>query len=387
MAAKLLIKNIGKIVSGDLDRPILNGDAILVDDGKIARIGRSSELAKIGAQKVVDATGTIATPGLIDSHTHPVFGDFTPRQKMVDFIESSLHGGVTTMISAAESHLPGRISDKAMVKALAILAAKSFSNFRPGGVKVHGGSLILEPGLTEADFKEMAQEGVKRVGEIGLGRVRSADEAAPMVKIAKKYGMKVMIHCGGASVPGSSTITADEIIKIEPDVVSHINGGPTAISPEEIEKLVKETNFALEIVHCGNPKMSLKVIELAMGRGELSRVIIGNDAPSGTGVIPLGIIRTVILLSSLTDLSPEKAIALATGNTARIYGLDTGFIKEGCAADIVIMDSPMGSVGADALGAIKAGDIPGITLVIVDGEIKACPSRNTPLANRTCLIS
>ena len=46
-------------------------------------------------------------PGLIDSHAHPVFGDFTPRQQTQNFIESGLHGGVTTVISAGEVHLPG----------------------------------------------------------------------------------------------------------------------------------------------------------------------------------------------------------------------------------------------------------------------------------------
>jgi enamidase len=47
-------------------------------------------------------------------------------------------GGVTSVISAGKVHLPGRPKDVAGTKALAILAAKSFSNARPSGVKVHG---------------------------------------------------------------------------------------------------------------------------------------------------------------------------------------------------------------------------------------------------------
>jgi enamidase len=383
--AKILIQNIGKIVSGKLSSPFCTGDAILVDKGLIARIGTSQSLAHEKVDQKVDGQGTILIPGLIDSHAHPVLGDYTPRQKMVDFIDSCLHGGVTTMISAGESHVPGKASDPVMVKALAILCAKSFANNRPSGVKVHGGALILEPGLTEKDFEEMARAGVKVVGEIGLGKIKEPAEARPMVEWAKKHGMTVMIHCGGSSVPGSATMGVDKIIQINPDIVSHVNGGPTAIPIEDVEQLIKKTSFALEIVQCGNPRVAVEAIKMAMAANALNRFIIGNDAPSGTGVIPLGVLRTLGLLCSFTDLKPEVAIALATGNTAKVHKLKEGIVEEGRPADLVMMDAPLGSVGADALGAIKAGDIPGITMVMIDGEIRIKKSRNTPQPHRECI--
>jgi enamidase len=329
----------------------------------------------------MDIGGMTITPGLIDSHCHPVLGDFTPRQKMMDFIESSLHGGVTTVISAGEVHLPGRPKDVAGTKALAILAAKSFSSARPAGVKVLGGALILEPGLQEKDFEELAREGVKVVGEIGLGGVKSPKDAAPMVKWAKKHGMVVMMHTGGTSIPGSSTVPAEDVIAADPDIVSHINGGPTAISLNEAEKLIRKTSFTLEIVHCGNSKMIVDVMKIVKEVKADSRIIIGNDAPSGTGVIPLGILRVINFLASLCCVKPEEAIAMATGNTARVYKLNRGVVKVGKEADLVIMDAPMGSVGKDALSAIEAGDIPGIAGVMIDGVMKIGVSRNTPPPN------
>ena len=66
----------------------------------------------------------MAMPGLIDSHVHVTFGDYTPRQKTVGFLESYTHGGVTACISASEVHVPGRPRDPAGVKALAIAGAK-----------------------------------------------------------------------------------------------------------------------------------------------------------------------------------------------------------------------------------------------------------------------
>jgi len=380
---KLLIKNIGKMVSGDIKNPLIYADAILVEDGKIAKIGKGSDAS---AEKVIDAKGITLTPGLIDSHFHPVFGDFTPRQSQLGFIESSLHGGVTTMISAGEVHLPGRPRDVAGTKALAILAAKSWANLRPGGVKVLGGGLILEKGLNEKDFEELAAEGVTHVGEIGLGSVNQPEDAAPMVKWAKKNGMTVMMHTGGTSIPGSTTVTAEQVIATDPDVSAHLNGGPTAIFPEEVDKIIKETSMAFEVVHCGNPKVALQIIKTAREANAFDRILIGNDAPSGTGVIPLGILRVLNLICSLGGVKAEEAIAMASGNTARVYKLNRGIIKEGLEADLVLMDAPMGSAGEDALQAIEAGDIPGISMVIVDGEIRATTSRNTPPPKRRAIV-
>jgi enamidase len=286
------------------------------------------------------------------------------------------------MISAGECHTPGRPKDPAGVKALAILAHKSFQNFRPCGLKIHGGALILEKGLQEKDFDDLAAEGVWLVGEIGLGSVKTPDEAAPMAKWAKKRGMKVAMHTGGTSIPGSSTVTADMVMETDPTVVSHVNGGPTAVSLAEIDKLIDHSQLTLEIVHCGNPRVMDYVARKVAEKDQLDRVIIGNDSPSGTGIIPLGILRTIVQLSSVSGIPAEKAIALASGNTARVYGLNTSLIAVGREADLVVIDNPMGSVGANALEAIKAGDLPAVAMVMTDGEIRITKSRNTPPATR-----
>lgn len=380
--SSVILKNIGIMVSGKIEDPIIKGDAILVEDGKIKGSGPLKDMDEKDAQVVVDCAGTTVAPGLIDSHCHPVLGDYTPRQQQVGFLDSELHGGVTTVISAGEVHLPGRPKDPAGTKALAILAAKSFSSFKPGGIKVLGGALILEKGLMEEDFQEMAREGVRVVGEVGLGSVKTAEDAAPMVRWAKKYGMTVMMHTGGTSIPGSSTVTAEQVIEVDPDVVSHINGGPTAVSMEEVEQLVQKTPYALELVHCGNPKVAVAAAEMIVKEKALHRTIIGNDAPSGTGVVPLGILRVINLLASLTPIRPEEALCMATGNTAMVYKLNRGVIEEGMEADLIVMDAPMGSVGRDALSAIAAGDVPGVSLVLVDGNIVVSESRNTPPAQR-----
>ncbi len=377
-----LIRNVGTLVSGDLRQPLLDADAVLIRDGLIAAVGRGLDAE---ADVVVDARGTTLLPGLIDSHVHPVFGDFTPRQRTLDFLDSGLHGGVTTAISAGEVHLPGRPRDVVGLKALAIVAARAYRSFRPSGVKVHAGAPILELGLTEADFAEMAAAGVRLVGEIGLGSVRTGPDAAPMVAWAKRYGMTVTIHTGGPSIAGSNPIGADVVLEARPHVVGHINGGTTSLSPAEIDRLVA-TDMALEIVHCGNARTALHTLRTAMEAGAVHRIILGNDAPSGTGVVPLGILRTIALLAGLGGLAPAEAVCCATGNTARVYGLNAGVVAEGREADLVLCDAPVGSVGRDALTALAAGDLPGISMVLIDGKPVIGRSRNTPPAARAAEV-
>ncbi len=196
--------------------------------------------------------------------------------------------------------------------------------------------------------------------------------------IFKKHGFKVMMHTGGTSIPGSSTVTAEMVIATDPDIVSHINGGPTAVAPEEIKKLVSKTNFWLELVHCGNNKAAIIAVEEGKKCGALGRFIIGNDAPSGTGVVPLGILRMICHVASLCGVPAAEAFAMATGNPAKAFGLNRGLIAEGREADLVVMDAPMGAHGTDVLAAMAEGDIPAVSLVLVDGLVTVNTSRNTP---------
>src|SRR5439155_838760 len=213
---KTLIRNIGQLVSGDIRRPLLDGDSLVIRDGTIVGLGRGLD---DDADTVIDAHGTTVLPGLIDSHVHPVFGDFTPRQRTVDFIDSMMNGGVTTPIDA------------------------------------------------------------------------------------------------------------DVVLEASPDVVGHINGGTTSLAPAEIERLVA-TDMAVEIVQCGNVKTALHTLRVATAARATHRIIVGNDAPSGTGVIPLGVLRTLSLLAAVGGLPPAEAVACATGNTARVYRLGRGTLAE-----------------------------------------------------------
>jgi enamidase len=378
--SKLVIRNIGLMLSGALEKPILDADAIVAIDGVIAAFGRGKGLDVSGATVVVDAHGSALAPGLIDSHVHPVAGDWTPRQNQLGWIDSCLHGGVTTMISAGEVHTPGRPRDIVGLKALAITAQRTFSAFRVSGVKVHAGAPVIEHGMVEDDFRELAAAGVKLLGEVGLGSVKDAETAGQMVAWARKYGIQSTIHTGGPSIPGSGLIDKDVVLAADADIIGHINGGHTALPDDQIVCLCESCNRGLELVHNGNERAALLTLRTAKELRQLDRVILGTDAPAGSGVQPLGIVRMISMLSSLGEVPAEIAFAFATGNTARLRNLDCGLIEVGRAADFVLLDRPQHSAGQTLLASVQLGDIPGIGMTVIDGQIRTGRSRNTPPA-------
>lgn len=382
----LVIRNIGLLLSGDLARPILDADTVVAVDGRIAAIGKAKDVDTSSATTTVDAKGTALAPGLIDSHVHPVAGDWTPRQNQIGWIDSCMHGGVTTMISAGEVHMPGRPKDILGVKAMAITAQRAFAAFRPGGVHVLAGAPIIEHGMVENDFQELAAAGVTFLGEVGLGSVKDGATARQMVSWARKYGIQSTIHTGGPSIPGSGLIDKDVVLETDADVIGHINGGHTALPDDQIAALCEKSGRALEIVHNGNERAALFTLRTAKELKQLNRVILGTDSPAGSGVQPLGILRVISMLSSVGDVPAEIAICFATGNTAKMRSLDCGLIAVGRAANFVLMDRAQHTAGKTLLESIHLGDLPGISMVIVDGVVSAQRSRNTPPATAAAEI-
>jgi enamidase len=381
-SGKLVVTNIGLLLSGALEAPILDADTLVIEGGRISAIGKRADCDTGEARVTIDAHDCAVSPGLIDSHVHPVFGDWTPRQGQFGWIDSCLNGGVTTMVSAGEVHLPGRPRDIVGVKALAITAQRAYENFRPGGVKVLGGAPVIEQGMVESDFFEMAAAGVRLLGEVGLGSVKAGYEAKQMVSWARAAGIQSTIHTGGPSVPGSGYIDADTVLEADADIIGHINGGHTALPLTQIRCLCEGCSRAIEIVHNGNELAGLTALRYAKELGQLDRVILGTDSPAGSGVQPLGILRMIALLSSFGDMPAETLFCCATGNTARLRSLDGGLIEVGRAADLVFMDRAQHSSGTDLLDSVRKGDLPGIGMVVIDGIVRCGRSRNTPPAER-----
>ncbi len=378
----IMVKRIGCLVSGDLRQPLLDADTVCARGGKFTFVGPLADAPDLDFDVVVDANHTTVFPGLIDSHVHPTLGEYSPRADHAFWVTHCLHGGVTTMISAGEVHVPGRPVDPEGVKALAIATHRSYSRCRPGGVKLMAGAPLLEEGLGRDDFAEMAYAGIRLIGEIGIGSVTNVPQAAEMVRWGREFGMTSLSHTGGPSIPSSRLMVAEEILEIDPDVIGHVNGGHTALPHNQIRCLCERCSRALEIVHNGNEFAAIHALRTAKDSNQLPRIILGTDAPAGSGVPALGILRVVAMLSSFGAVPAEQVLCFATGNTARVRNLNCGLIEVGREADFVIADAPQGSAGKTALESMRLGDLPGIGMVVIDGKPVVYPSRNTPPATK-----
>ena len=377
---RTLIKNIGVFLTGDIAKPIADSDCLLIEDGLIVGTAYGD------ADRVIDAAGCGIAPGLIDGHCHPVFGDWTPRQNQIGWIEMNVNGGVTSFISAGEVHLPGRPKDAEGVKALAMVAQRCFANFRPLGAKVIAGAPVPELDFDRDFYQGIKDAGIRHIGEIGLGTVAKGADAARVTAWCREIGIETIMHVGGPSIAGSHHVRADDVLQAQPDVLSHINGGPTSNPHEDIRQLCREASGALEVVHNGNEKSALVALDEALKNNRLNDFLIGTDAPAGSGVQPNGMLRMVTLLASIGGLPAEQAWCCASGNVAKKRGLEQGMLEVGRPADIVFMDRPSGSEGTNVLDAIAVGNIPGIASVMIDGKLRTARSRSTPPSDRIPVV-
>jgi enamidase len=233
----------------------------------------------------------------------------------------------------------------------------------------------------------MAAQGVW-LAKAGFGAFATPYEYAPYMAMAKRHGLVTMVHTGGSSIPGSAGIWADHLLKMQPHVSYHVNGGPIAMPDADFPRLVNESDIAMQVCTAGNLRTTLLVAKLLREARQQVRLLIATDTPTGSGVMPLGMLYTMSHLASLAGVPPEIAVAMATGNNAKVYRLNSGVIATGRDADIVLVDGCLGGSQNDALSALHNGDIMGVGAVITNGVPRFVGrSRNTPETMRKAKVA
>ena len=387
--ATFLIKNIGEFFTGDLDQPQLPVKSVLIENKLIAALDPPSDTQ---ADATLDAGNSAVMPGLIDGHVHPVFGEWTPTQDTIGWIGNYVHGGTTTMISAGELHVPGLDYEHMtpdLVTSLAVVTAATTGRVRWSGAKVHAGTVLLVPGMKEQHFDRLAAAKAMFAKYLFFPLATHKDEALTYNKWCRERGIRIKVHTGGVSRSGLSQICGYDILSwLQPDVAAHVSGGPIPMSDHDLDRVIDETAFALEICSSGNYGSTQRAVRRLKDKGLLRRLTLGTDTPGGTGIIPRGMLRQLCFMSSVCDISPAEAIAIATGNTARAHGLECGILAVGKPADLVVCGPVEGSAGTSVTDAIAHGDLPGIAYVLIDGEIVVSGrSRQTPPPQRKYFFS
>ncbi|HTF46671.1 MAG TPA: amidohydrolase family protein [Pseudonocardia sp.] len=385
-----LVTDVGLLVTGAYGELPRREVSLVIEDGVIAGI----DIDHPAPDQVIDAAGLTVIPGLVDGHVHPTFGEWTPAQNSIGWVHNYLHGGTTTMVSAGELHVPGLPFDDLtpdLVISLAITAKHTTGRVRPSGVKAHCGTLLLVPGLTEGDFDRLVEHNIHQLKFIFYDWNRLGDgEAQRYVEWAHERGMVVKQHSGGVSRSGSSKVAGYDVVSaVGPDVVAHISGGPIPMPAEEIRQVIDGLpEAAVEVCSSMNYRATMDTTAHLSVTGGLDRLTLGTDTPGGTGVIPRGMLRNICFLSSVCGLDPADAVAAATGNTALLHGLDVGVIAVGRPADLVFLGPVTGSAATDGLESFALGDLPGISMVLVDGEpLVTGRSEQTPPTRRPARIT
>ena len=132
-------------------------------------------------------------------------------------------------------------------------------------MKVHAGAPVIEHGMVEEDFKELADAGVTLLGEVGLGGVKDGDDGQARWSPGRaNTASSRTIHTGGPSIPGSGLIDKDVVLEADTDVIGHINGGHTALPrrPDPLH-LRGLRRAASRLVHNGNERAALYTLRTA----------------------------------------------------------------------------------------------------------------------------
>ena len=364
-----LLQSAANIATGDVRRPLIAGPIdIRIAEGKIAAIGAA---AGGNADTVIDATGLLAMPGLWDAHYHPYFGDHTTQFDARGSLAETVRAGTTTVVSAGTIDFPGRPRDASGERELAILAQRSWLYDRPLEITVHSGTVVAAAGLVDRDFGVLERVGVRRL--VVRSPLPSAADARQLVAAARTHGMKVIALPDRLTplVQGSPSV-ADALGIIDADIVLAVNGGDVALPDAVLNDLLTTSKAALGVSLMGSLTVARRVVAALMSRGEPERIVLGTGTPSPRAVMPWGMQRMVQLFTGTTSaISPAVAIALATGNAGRAYGLLGGRVEVGEPADLVLCRAALGSPSPDAFDAIVRGDWLEVDSVLIGGVPQA----------------
>ncbi len=373
---KVLIINCGPIMTGDYANPSIRGEVIWIEDGVIRYIGAAKPEFERDADAILDVHGLFISPSMIDAHCHMPINDYLPQYKACDIVEDYMGGGVSSMISLG-ARMPGLPTSVAGAKALAVLGKEVWENNRVRRARVQGGALMLVDGMTDADFAEVAAAGVKVIAEVGHGPVKDIETAARLAKIAKAHGFIVPAHSGGPSSRGCAGYTADELFAIQPDVICHLNGAPTPMSDADIARVIREGDFYYDITADGNMRVLVDIVEACAEAGKLNKLMVGTNVPSAAGYSPMGVwMGLAAACCGKRDLDPALCICMGTGNVADCYGLNYGKVKVGYRADLLFIQAAYPATELNET--LKAGDMPAIGCVMIDGDVVMENCKNCP---------
>ena len=382
---KLLVKNIGMLATPQGKRArsgaeqgeiqILKDAWVLIEDGLISQVGTGAAPEAAGAE-VVDAKGRLVTPGLVDAHTHLIFGGWRQNE-----LGMKLHGKTYLEIQNAGGGIQSttNATRQATEEELAEKAAKALDEMMGFGVTTceakSGYGLATDHELKElrvirdlnerhpmdivatfmgahlvpAEYKANRAEYIRLVCEEMMPAVKeqgiaqfcdvfceadtfSVEESRQVLEAGLKYGLRPKIHAdeieaiGGSQLAGElGAISAEHLIVCPPEgIESMAKGGVIAC-------LLPATSFNLGSTFAPARDMVKAGVPVAMA------------TDFNPGSCPCLNLQFVINLGCLKyKLTPEEVLTAVTLNGAAAIDMadKVGFLEVGKEGDLVIWGAP-----------------------------------------------
>ena len=380
----LVIKN-GRVID-----PVNNVDEVMdvvVDGDEIVKTGKNLGVDELGSDvRVIDATGFVVSPGLVDSHVHFRDPGFTYKEDIYSGAKAAAKGGVTTVILMANTKPPvdnpetlkyvldkGAETDINILTTVNVtkgmrgkeivdmedLASKGAAGFTDDGIPIMDEAVLLEAmkrakalnlpvALHEEDPLFVKQAGVnmgKVSEELGYGGASHTAEDIMVARdcvLAMESGARVcMQHLSskvsveilrtfkklGADVHGEATphhftLTEDDVLEYG----TYARMNPPLRTQEDKEEIIKGiVDGTIDMIVTDHAPHSKEEKDRPMA-----------NAPSGITGIETSLALGIKSLVQPGHISLMKLIELMSANPLRFYNIEPEKIQAGQKADLVI---------------------------------------------------
>ena len=359
------------------DLRIIKGGAVAAKKGKIVAVGTTKEvLSRLEkGYKVVDASGKLVTPGLIDPHVHLVFGGSREEEleqmavKGVPYLEIKAKGGgmPTTLKATARASteelikITTHILDTMLIHGTTTIEAKSgyemtfqgeirqleiiktlnethpidlVSTFMAQGIPVEFADKVdqLTDQIVNKWIPEVAKRKLAEYCDVFCEKgYFNVTQSKRILEAGMKHGLKPRIHADWLAHSGGAKLGA-ELNVISAD---HLIFTP----PEEIRTLVKKGivgTFLPTTPFCylGTYAKARDIIKAGLP------VALGTDLSAADMCESMQMMMTIAILQM--RMTTEEALTAATINAAHAIerAKEIGSLEVGKKADIVIFDAP-----------------------------------------------
>ena len=352
---------------------LIDNGAIGISDGKIVRVGKRTELAGFRAREVVALGGAWVTPGLIDCHTHLVFGgtradEHAMRRAGATYEEiAKAGGGIASTVARTASATDEELLDQSRRRLHALMAGGCTTVEIKSGYGLDPKSelrlLKIAKQLGEAEavrivptllalhalpadsqdrrahyVSEIVDRLIPAAAKQGIATSVdafcetigfTADEVERVFKAASHHGLRVRLHAEQLSNSQGAALAA-QYRALSADHLEHLDeaGAKAMASAGTVAVLLPGAYYALQ---------EDRKPPVALLRKHKVPIAVATDCNPGTSPL-LSPTLAMNMACTLFGLTPEEALLGMTTNAARALGLahSVGSIAAGKQADLCV---------------------------------------------------